>query len=136
MSDYGIKYDDDCIRWYSTREMEDKFGKKGLTHIYRHTRECTAMMIYNDEVARVYLEFLDERGIHVPEDVSIVSFDDAELMDNTDVKVLSAIHPKNKLGYITGNHLLRMMDDEDWQTKNYAYRFPVRINDGNSVRKL
>ena len=136
MSDYGIKYDDDCIRWYSTREMEDKFGKKGLTHIYRHTRECTAMMIYNDEVARVYLEFLDERGIHVPEDLSVVSFDDAELMDNTDVKVLSAIHPKNKLGYITGNHLLRMMDDEDWQTKNYAYRFPVRINDGNSVRKL
>ena len=113
MSDYGIKYDDDCIRWYSTREMEDKFGKKGLTHIYRHTRECTAMMIYNDEVARVYLEFLDERGIHVPEDLSVVSFDDAELMDNTDVKVLSAIHPKNKLGYITGNHLLRMMDDED-----------------------
>ena len=136
MSDYGIKYDDDCIRWYSTREMEDKFGKKGLTHIYRHTRECTAMMIYNDEVARVYLEFLDERGVHVPEDLSVVSFDDAELMDNTDVKVLSAIHPKNKLGYITGNHLLRMMDDEDWQTKNYAYRFPVRINDGNSVRKL
>ena len=133
MSDYGIKYDDDCIRWYSTREMEDKFG---LTHIYRHTRECTAMMIYNDEVARVYLEFLDERGIHVPEDVSVVSFDDAELTDNTDVKLLSAIHPKNKLGHITGNHLLRMMDDEDWQTKNYAYRFPVRINDGNSVRKL
>jgi len=87
-------------------------------------------------VARVYLEFLDERGVHVPEDLSVVSFDDAELMDNTDVKVLSAIHPKNKLGYITGNHLLRMMDDEDWQTKNYAYRFPVRINDGNSVRKL
>ena len=82
------------------------------------------------------MEFLDERGIHVPEDVSVVSFDDAELTDNTDVKLLSAIHPKNKLGHITGNHLLRMMDDEDWQTKNYAYRFPVRINDGNSVRKL
>ena len=136
LSDHGLKYDDDCIRWYSTREMEDKFSKKGLTHIYRHTRECTAMLIYNDEVARVYLEFLDERGVRVPEDLSVVSFDDAELMDNTDVKVLSAIHPKNKLGYITGNHLLRMMDDEDWQTKNYAYRFPVRINDGNSVRKL
>ncbi len=51
MSDYGIKYDDDCIRWYSTREMEDKFSKKGLAHIYRHTRDCTALLIYNDEVA-------------------------------------------------------------------------------------
>ena len=117
MSDYGIKYDDDCIRWYSTREMEDKFSKKGLAHIYRHTRDCTALLIYNDEVAWVYLEFL-------------------ELQDTTDIKLLSAIHPKNKLGRITGNHLLRMMDDENWQTKNYAYRFPAKLNDGNSVRKL
>ena len=136
MSDYGIKYDDDCIRWYSTREMEDKFSKKGLAHIYRHTRECTALLIYNDEVAWVYLEFLEERGIHVPEDLSVVSFDDAELQDTTDIKLLSAIHPKNKMGRITGNHLLRMMDDENWQTKNYAYRFPAKLNDGNSVRKL
>ena len=67
-----------------------------------------------------YLEFLEERGIHVPEDLSVVSFDDAELQDTTDIKLLSAIHPKNKLGRITGNHLLRMMDDENWQTKNYA----------------
>ena len=135
-SDYGIKYDDDCIRWYSTREMEDKFSKKGLAHIYRHTRDCTALLIYNDEVAWMYLEFLEERGIHVPEDLSVVSFDDAELQDTTDIKLLSAIHPKNKLGRITGNHLLRMMDDENWQTKNYAYRFPAKLNDGNSVRKL
>lgn len=116
--------------------MEDKFSKKGLAHIYRHTRECTALLIYNDEVAWVYLEFLEERGIHVPEDLSVVSFDDAELQDTTDIKLLSAIHPKNKLGRITGNHLLRMMDDENWQTKNYAYRFPAKLNDGNSVRKL
>ena len=51
-------------------------------------------MIYNDEVAWVYLEFLEERGIHVPEDLSVVSFDDAELQDTTDIKLLSAIHPK------------------------------------------
>ncbi len=98
--------------------------------------DCTALLIYNDEVAWVYLEFLEERGIDVPEDLSVVSFDDAELQDTTDIKLLSAIHPKNKLGRITGNHLLRMMDDENWQTKNYAYRFPAKLNDGNSVRKL
>lgn len=136
LSDYGINYDDDCIRWYSTREMEEKFSKKGLMHIYRNTRDCTALLIYNDEVARVYVDFLEDRGVHVPEDLSVVSFDDAELQDNTDVQLLSAIHPKNKLGRITGNHLLRMMEDEDWQKKNYSYRFPVKLNDGNSVKKL
>ena len=36
------------------------------------------MMVYNDEVADYYMEFLEERGLHVPEDISLVSFDDAE----------------------------------------------------------
>ncbi len=35
------------------------------------------MMVYNDEVADYYMEFLEERGLHVPEDISLVSFDDA-----------------------------------------------------------
>lgn len=46
------------------------------------------------------------------------------------------IHPKEKLGRIAGHHLMRMMEDKDWQTKNYSYRFPVKLNDGNSVKKL
>ena len=34
------------------------------------------------------------------------------------------------------SHLLRMMEDPEWQQKNYSYRFPVKIRDGNSVRKI
>lgn len=136
LSDYGISYDDDWIRWYSTKEMETKFSKKGLLNIYRRTKDCTAMIIYNDEIARIYVEFLEERGIHIPEDLSIVSFDDAELQSNSSVQLLSAVHPKEKLGRIAGHHLMRMMEDKDWQTKNYSYTFPVKLNDGNSVKKI
>ena len=53
-------------------------SKKGLLRMYRRTKDCTAMMVYNDEVADYYMEFLEERGLHVPEDISLVSFDDAE----------------------------------------------------------
>lgn len=41
--------------------------------MYRRTKDCTAMMVYNDEVADYYMEFLEERGLHVPEDISLVS---------------------------------------------------------------
>ena len=78
LSDYGVKFDDDWIRWYSTKDMEEKLSKKGLLRMYRRTKDCTAMIVYNDEVAGYYMEFLEERGLHVPEDVSLVSFDDEE----------------------------------------------------------
>ena len=137
LSDYGVKFDDDYIRWYSTKDMEEKLSKKGLLRMYRRTKDCTAMIVYNDEVANYYMDFLEERGLHVPEDVSLVSFDDAELLDaNNGVQLVSAIHPKYQLGRITAKNLLRMIEDEKWQEKNYSYRFPVKIKEGNSVQKI
>lgn len=137
LSDYGVKFDDDYIRWYSTKDMEEKLSKKGLLRMYRRTKDCTAMIVYNDEVANYYMDFLEERGLHVPEDVSLVSFDDAELLDaNNGVQLVSAIHPNYQLGRITAKNLLRMMEDEKWQEKNYSYRFPVKIKEGNSVQKI
>lgn len=136
LSDYGVKFDDDCVRWYSTKDMDEKLSKKGMLRMYRRTKDCTAMIVYNDEVAGYYMEFLEDRGLSVPEDVSVVSFDDAELQQEQKVKLLSAVHPKYQLGWITAKNLLRMMEDENWQERNYSYRFPVKINDGNSVRAI
>ena len=34
LSDYGVKFDDDYIRWYSTKDMEEKLSKKGLLRMY------------------------------------------------------------------------------------------------------
>lgn len=136
LSDNGVKFDDDCIRWYSTKDMDEKLSKKGLLRMYRRTKDCTAMITYNDEVAEYYMDFLTERGLSVPEDISIVSFDDANLQQDCQVKLVSAIHPKGKLGRITAKSLLRMMEDENWQEKNYSYRFPVKISEGNSVQNI
>ena len=136
LSDYGIRFNDDCIRWYSTKDMEEKLSKKGLLRLYRRTKDCTAMVLYNDEVAEYYMDFLEEKGLSVPEDISIVSFDNAELSQEREPKILSVIHPKYQLGRVTARNLLRMMEDADWQKKNYSYRFPVSFNDGNSVRNI
>ena len=136
LSDYGVKFDDDWVRWYSTKDMEEKLSKKGLMRMYRRTKDCTAMVLYNDEVAEHYMEFLEDRGLKVPDDISLISFDDAELAQNGDVKILSVVHPKYNLGRVTARNLLRMMEDPDWQNKNYSHRFPVTFNDGNSVRDI
>ena len=77
LSDYGVKFDDDCVRWYSTKDMDEKLSKKGMLRMYRRTKDCTAMIVYNDEVAGYYMEFLADRGLSVQDDVSVVSFDEA-----------------------------------------------------------
>lgn len=94
------------------------------------------MILYNDEVAGNYIEFLKDRGLNVPDDISLVSFDDAVPAKESGLTILSAIHPKYNLGRLTARNLLRMMEDSDWQNKKYSYRFPVMFNNGNSVRDI
>ena len=122
---------------FDSVEMSDERAAYELTKILiEHGHRRIGGIFKYDEIAEHYIEFLTERGISVPRDLSLVSFDDAELQQEQAVKLLSVIHPQYKLGRITAKNLLRMMDDPAWQEKNYSYRFPVKMNDGNSIRKL
>ena len=62
LSDFGIDFQEDWIRWYSPRDMEEKLSKKGLQRMYRRTKDCTAMILYNDEVAGSAQSSADDRG--------------------------------------------------------------------------
>lgn len=136
LSELGLRFDDDWVRWYTTKDMEDKFSKKSLMSFYRRTKECTALVFYNDEIAYRYIDFLTERGVKVPEDVSIVSFDDAKMQEAGELTILSAVHPKFEMGKLTAQNLLRMMKDQNWTHHDYSYQFPVSFNQGNSVRDI
>lgn len=116
--------------------MEEKQSSKTFLKMYRKTKDCTAMIMYNDEIAYSYLNFLEEKAISVPRDLSMVSFDDARLAEHGDLKILSAVHPKFELGRLAAKNLLKMLNDSHWQNKNYSHRFPVMLNDGNSVRDI
>ena len=136
LSDYGVKFDDDYIRWYSTKDMAEKQRDKIFVKTFRKAKDCTAMIMYNDEIAYAYLDFLKGKGVSVPRDLSMVSFDDARLVENESLKIYSAVHPKAELGMTAAKKLIKMLTDSHWQNKNYSHRFPVMLNDGNSVRDI
>ena len=94
------------------------------------------MIIYNDEIADRYLDFLKNKGISVPRDLSLVSFDDARLVENEELKILSVVHPKFELGRLAAKNLIKMLNDSHWQNKSYSYKFPAVFNGGNSVRDV
>lgn len=136
MSERGYTVDDDAVMWYSTKDFEYKFSKKSLGHFLQRLKDCTALMIYNDEIGGSFLEYLETQHISVPGQLSIVSFDDAMLAEDHPMRLKSVVHPKYELGSIAGRSLVRMMKDPDWKIKDFNYRFPVKMNNGNSVKKL
>ncbi len=133
MSENDLKINDECIKWYSTKDFDYQFSRKSLSDFVRKTSECTALLVYNDEIAEKYVEFAEGRGIKIPEDLSIASFDNISLSENARLKLTSAIHPKYELGKRAARNLIYMMENSGGEFNNYSYKFPVSISKGNSI---
>lgn len=58
----------------------------------------TAIVFYNDGMAVRGYQHLEAAGLRVPEDISIISFDDSDLALQPNVHLTSVIHPKYYLG--------------------------------------
>ncbi len=136
MNDYDVPLDDDLVYWYSTKDMDHKFSKSAMARMMKKNKECTAIFTYNNEIADIIIEFLVSKGMSVPQDLSIVSFDDELSMNLSGLRVLSAVHPKYELGKLAARNLIKMMEDKDWRANNYSYKFPVVLNEGNSLLRV
>lgn len=68
----------------------------------------TAFVCYNDELAVQLLDAVRQAGLSVPQDISIVGFDDSFLATATEVKLTTLTHPKAELGRQAAELLLGM----------------------------
>lgn len=70
----------------------------------------TAVMCYNDLVALGLLRALRELGMSVPEEVSVLGFDDIELCQYADVPLTTMRLPKQEMGLRAVEMLLRQVE--------------------------
>jgi len=62
---------------YTTRASAMQTGYDGMCQILRSGEPFTAVVVANDHMALGVLHALRQHGLHIPGDVSVVSFDDA-----------------------------------------------------------
>ncbi len=91
----------------------------------------TGVVCYNDELASQLLDLFEERGIRVPEDMSVVGIDDANIAQIKDFS--SFPHPKEDLGRKTAENLLKMIEDPTFDAN---YLFDAQPILRGSVKKI
>ena len=92
--------------------------------------ECSALFCYNDQIAFQLIRMLQEKGIRVPEDVSVISIDDSDLALHSEVPITSLPHPKEKLGARAAEVLLDMIDGKKGE---HTVEFETRVVERQSV---
>lgn len=73
----------------------------------------TAVTCYNDLVALGLCRALSELGIGVPGDVSVVGFDDIQLLDYLPLRLTSVRMPKFEMGRLSAQMLIRHIESRE-----------------------
>ena len=107
--EYQIPLMPDLMVHYRTEEKNVKPYECALSMLQRDDRP-TAFVCYNDELAVQLLEAIRHVGLNVPQDVSIVGFDDSPLATATEVKLTTVTHPKAEMGSQAAEMLLDFIE--------------------------
>jgi LacI family transcriptional regulator len=95
----------------ATPQLGYPFAKELLAR----KRRFTALFAYNDISAIGSIRAFQEAGLRVPEDVSVVGFDDIRIAVHNNPSLTTVRQPLQKMGEIAARTLLnRIEDHEDW----------------------
>ena len=111
----GLDIHDDSIVWFTTETREQLFtGEQGLSLLQSFSR-CTAIVCYNDQVALNLVSLFLKNGISVPRDKAVISFDNSLFANISPVRLTSLDHPKEKLGQLAAENVIRLINGENIQ---------------------
>ncbi|CAN7555146.1 GntR family transcriptional regulator [Paenibacillus sp. LjRoot153] len=99
---------------YTTEEKRQKPFASAITMLELNVvqERPTAFVCYNDELAIHLLEAVRTIGMQVPQDISLIGFDDSNLATATEVKLTSLSHPKTELGSDAAGILIDMIENK------------------------
>ena len=130
---HKVTLKEESIVWFTTEDMEADVLDSFEQRVLRRIAGCTAIICYNDQVALQTADLLLRNGIRVPADVSIISFDDSSLATVGPVDLTTFIHPKEELGRVAAETLLKIIRREHCEM---AVKFPPQLRERNSVKTL
>jgi len=87
-----------------------EFGHHAASELLDLPRRPTALIGFNDKTAVGALAAAAERGLQVPEDVSITGFDDSDLARVTRPLLTTVRQPLQEMGRIAVSLLIRLLD--------------------------
>ncbi len=132
----NIPLDDQHILWYTTEDIPDFFSGEMDDFILKRLGDSTALICYNDQIAASVYELLKRHGKSIPEDISIVSFDNSPIAADHAYGFTSAVYPSAEIGTAAANLLLRCIRDTSLREHirlepDICYRSSVRNLSGD-----
>ncbi|WP_404354033.1 GntR family transcriptional regulator [Exiguobacterium aurantiacum] len=111
--EYNLPLEPELIITYTTEELVPSFYDV-IHQVFENADERpSAIVCYNDQLALNVLDQLRNLRLSVPQDVSLVGYDDSVLAVATEVKLTSIIHPKQELGRAAAEWIIAAVEKKE-----------------------
>lgn len=117
---YGPAGSRALIGEYDTANMYD-YPYMFAQSLIRKDDFPTAFFCYNDQCALMVIQAINDKGLKVPEDISVVGYDDSISPMQSQVKLTTIRHPKKDMGIQAAKFMVDMLEGR-MEKPQYTYQ--------------
>lgn len=132
LSEAGIELDE---RKMVKAFPDEEGGNYAMSEVMARDLGITALFAYNDAMAAGAVMMLQDAGWHVPQQVSIVGFDDVILARIIKPHLSTIRYPVNEMGALAAQLVLHELDPR-FEINEHPLRFTPRLIERQSVRNI
>lgn len=118
---YSIPFFPEMLITYSDENQAD-YPLDRLAEAFETVNRPTAIICYNDQLAIQVIQFLRTLHISIPEDISIIGYDDSLLTETSEVKLTSVSHPKMEMGIEAAKWIVNAVEEKGTLPPSYVYK--------------
>ncbi|MDQ0206869.1 GntR family transcriptional regulator [Alkalicoccobacillus murimartini] len=108
---YQLPIQPENIIDYVSEDKQHKPNQELESILQDPDRNPTAIVAYNDQLVINLLDVLRTYKINVPEDLSLVGFDNSSLATVTEVKLTTVDHPKQRMGEQAAEMIIGLIEN-------------------------
>lgn len=123
LREYNLVGEKECMAEYGDLSYDS--GYRSMKKVLREGKKFTAVFAFSDECALGAISALTEKGLHVPEDISVLGFDGIAISGQVVPKLSTIYQPISKMVAKTLDMLCNMEDSK--QEGNVEYTFPYKL---------
>lgn len=134
LQEHGIEHNERNDIWVKRSNLDDLFHPEGRLALDRILKNSSAVVCHDDRIAYELIMHLRDYGVRVPEDISVVGYDDS-FYATLDMQITSVTHPKKKYGRKAAKAILEMISEpQNFDINKYITHPKLVIRD--SVKKI
>lgn len=108
----GLEIQSANILWFTTEDIQ--YISSDFGRFERCLENCTGVVCYNDQIAYNLVSELRARSVRIPDDMSVIGVDNAELATMCEVPLTTLNHPKEKLGEIVAQNIISLIENPEY----------------------